>query len=300
MRAKGYSTYRGRSPFKSFLKILAVIVVLLIALGVALIVYLQQFLVFSEDGVHLDLPPFFRQDEEEPVQPDVPEPSLLPDPPPVEVVTPTPPPEPEGLQPVPLPQEALYDGTALELASAVSAEDRSINVAIKALNQTERLYTIARVSCFKDHALGGSRSLAITTNSGYLWAGTDGMRWISPTNPEAQEYLTGICVELAQLGFDEILLENAGYPDQGNLNWIKKGAAYDETQFAAVISAFYSQVAGALEEYGVKLSVVTTPEAMAGLDALTGQTPENLTQLSHLWVRDETGALVRAEPSPEP
>lgn len=325
MRAKGYSTYRGRSPFKSFLKILAVIVVLLIALGVALIVYLQQFLVFSEDGVHLDLPPFFRQEETEPPQPDVPEPSPFLDVPPVEVVTPPPPPEPEGLQPVLLPQEALYDGTAvsqieaaggdgalfdmkadsgqlgyvsaLELASGVSSADHSINVAIKALNQTERLYTIARVSCFKDHAGGNNRNLAITTNSGYLWTGADGTRWISPTSPEVQEYLTGICVELAQLGFDEILLDNAGYPNQGNLNWIKKGAAYDETQFAAVVGGFYSQLADALEEYGVKLSVVTTPEAMAGLDALTGQTPENLAYVSHLWVRDESGVLVRAEPS---
>ena len=325
MRAKGYGPYRGRSPFKKFLKIFVVIVIILAALGAAATIYLQQFLVVSNDGVRLELP-FFQQEEPDSV-PSSPDPSPEP---PVVVVTPTPEPEPgpETLQPVSLPREALTDGTALSQIEAaggdsalfdmkadsgelgyvsalavtaqLSAEGPDLNAAITALNETEGLYTVARVSCFKDHNITDyERSLSIFTNSGYRWTDPDGIRWISPTNSDVRDYLTNLCLELAALGFDEILLDNAGYPSQGNLHYIKKGEAYDETQFANVIDAFYAQVSAALEEYDVKLSVVTTPEALAGLDSLTGQTPADLARFDRLWTRDETGALLPMEGTPQ-
>lgn len=320
MRAKGYGSYRGRSPLKRFLKILLIVVVILILLGAAAVIYLQQYLVISHDGVRLELP-FFQQTEEAEPPPVIPpdEPVVItPEPEP----TPTPEPEPAALHPVPLPQEALYDGTAFEqieaaggdsalfdmkadsgalgyttelepaAAAGLSADNPPLNAAIRALNETEGLYTVARVSCFKDHNITDyERSFSIFTNSDYRWTDPDGIRWISPTNPDVRDYLTDICVELAELGFDEILLDNAGYPGQGNLHYIKKGSAYDETQFASVIGGFYAQVASVLKDYPVKLSVVTTPEALAGTDTLTGQTPDNLASFFRLWTRDETGRL---------
>ena len=327
MRAKGYGPYRGRSPFKKFLKILIVILIILIVLGAASALYLQQYLVISNDGVRLELP-IFQQDEPEPIA----TPPASASEPPVVVVSPTPAPEPEpeALRPVSLPREALYDGTAvsqieaaggdcalfdmkadsgelsyesgqeLAITAKLSADDPALNAAIKGLNETEGLYTVARVSCFKDHNITDyERSLSIFTHSDYRWTDPDGIRWISPTNPDVRDYLTNLCVELAELGFDEILLDNAGYPSEGNLHYIKKGAAYDETQFASVIDGFYAQVSAALEEYDVKLSVVTTSEALAGLDSLTGQTPENLTRFDRLWTRDEAGAFLPAENTPQ-
>lgn len=324
MRAKGYGSYRGRSPFKKFFKIFAIIIVILIVLGAAAVIYLQQYLVVSRDGVRLELP-FFQQEEPvdslpvvTPILPVV----ITPEP----IPTPTPEPDPAAFQPISLPLEALTDGTAvsqieaaggdcalfdmkadsgalgyvseldLAVTAKLSAVGPDLNDAIRALNETEGLYTIARVSCFKDHTITDyERSLSIFTNSDYRWTDLDGVRWISPTNPDVRDYLTAICVELAELGFDEILLDNAGYPGQGNLHYIKKGSAYDETQFSAVIDGFYSQAATALEQYDVKLSVVTTPEALAGTDTLTGQTPGNLARFFRLWMRDETGALLPSD-----
>lgn len=327
MRAKGYGSYRGRSPFKSFFRILAVIVVVLVILGVAAAVYLQQFLVISNDGVRLELP-FFHHEEEIP-EPVTTPPAASPEPPVVMVTPtpmPTPKPEPEALSPVLLPQEALYDGSALsqvetsggdsalfdmkadsgklsyvsaiELAQYTkqTADDTALNSAITVLNSTETLYTIARVSCFKDDDITDwERSLSIFTNSGYRWTDPEDIHWISPTNSDVRDYLTEICVELAQLGFDEILLDNAGYPSQGNLHYIKKGDAYDSTKFASVIDGFYAQVSSALADYDVKLSVVTTAEAMSGQDTLTGQTPAALDRFDRLWVRDETDILAPYE-----
>ncbi len=325
MRTKGYGSYHGRSRFKRFLKTLAIVLLILIVLGVALAVYLQRFLVISHDGVRLEIPFFQREEQPGQTQDPALPPVVTPEPP-LEIVTPEPPPEPRALHPVALPEAALYDGTAVEqiqgaggdcalfdmktnsgrlaystqLELAVQAnltvESPAINAAAKALNATEGLYTVARVSCFKDHDTSNvNRALCVTTNSGYRWTDPEGIRWISPTNPTVRDYLTQICVELAELGFDEILLDNAGYPNQGNLHYIKKGAAYDAAQFSTVIDGFYAQVADALAGYDVKLSVVTTAEAMAGMDSLTGQTPENLARADRLWLVDETGALAPTE-----
>ena len=324
MATRGYGSYHGRSQWRRIVKIvlilLAVIAVVLAIAGI----YLQRFLVITNDGVYLDLPS--SRQEEAPPSPTTSTPvadlPVIVTPDPTPTPTPTPTPRPTPTAPVLLPSEALYDGTALQQVTAaggdcalfdmkgdmglleyVSAVDRAINgglnpddadrnTAICALNEDDQLYTIARVSCFKDHGLVLSdSSTAIFTNSGYRWTDPDGVRWTSPTNPEVRDYITAVCVELAQLGFDEILLDNAGYPTKGNLHYIKKGEAYDASQFSAVIGGFYAQIAQALAEYDVKLSVITTPEALNGTDTLTGQTPELLARMDRLWIRDENGSL---------
>lgn len=326
MSTKGYGSYRGRTPAKRFFKVLGVILVVLILLGIAAGVYLQQFLVISDDGVRLDLPG--STPEAVSPTPDLPPMDLPvietpePTPTPTPTPAPSPTPEPDSLAPVLLPVEALYDGTVIsriETAGGdgalfdmktnmgdlnfVSAVDHAIgagvnpssperNAAIRLLTQTEDLYTVARVSCFKDHNLIlYDSSFAIFTNSGYRWDDDEGVRWSSPTTPATRDYLTALCVELAQLGFDEILLDNAGYPDRGVLARIKKGDAYDASQFSTVIDGFYGQVALALADYDVKLSVVTTQAALDGTDTLTGQTPENLARMDRLWMYDESGIL---------
>ncbi len=318
MRDRGYGGYRGRSPWKTFIKIVVAIVLILAVIAAVAAIYLQRFLVITADGVRLDLP-FLQQEQIDEVSP---EPVITPEMP-VEVVpTPTPEPVIQALVPVELPLEALWDGSAMAQVEAANgdcalfdmkdnngslayvsevelarytkqtATDPARNMAISALNEAEGLYTIARVSCFKDHNITNyERSLSIFTNSGYRWTDPDDIRWISPTNPDVRDYLTAICVELAQLGFDEILLDNAGYPAQGNLHYIKKGDAYNQSQFSTVMDGFYAQVADALAEYDVSLSVVTTKQAQSGQDNVTGQTPENLARFARCWTVDETGML---------
>lgn len=332
MSTRGYGSYHGRSAGKRFAKILGIILALLVILALIACIYLQQFLVISDDGVRLELPFASAQPEPSPSPTPVGDPLeslIIVTPEPTPTPTPEPTPEPVGYSPAALPAEALYDGSALALMEQAGADsalfdmkgdmgllsyisaieravsgglnpdDASRNAAIAALNRTEGLYTVARVSCFKDHGMVLSdSSTAIFTNSGYRWTDPDGVRWTSPTNPEVRDYVTAVCVELAQLGFDEILLDNAGYPNQGNLHYIKKGDAYDAARFSEVIDGFYAQVALALADYDVKLSVVATAEALTGTDTLTGQTPENLTRFDRIWTRNETGALFLADPQP--
>lgn len=289
----GYGSYRGRGGASGVLKAIAFLLAIVLILAVAAFFYLQRYLVYTDDGqVRLEVP-FLQKEEPEPGH------TL----PPVVSTTPAPEPTPrvvvEALHPIALGREALYDGTAAEavvaaggnaalfdmkgdqgdlgwvsdqeLAIAVKAfeDDPAVNVAMKAAAEGDPTYRIARVSCFKDQALPDwSKNYAILTNSGYRWTDPEKVRWTSPTNENVRDYLTSLCAELAGLGFDEILLDNAGYPDRGHLEYIKRGEAYDPERFETVISDFYAQVAQALEGTGVRLAVVWDPETAA----LTGQT----------------------------
>lgn len=316
MRRRSYHSYRGRSPWKSFFKFLAILMIVLAVLAGAAVLYVQQYLVVTADGVRLELP--FLQQDDDPA--DTPSPVISD--PPVVVIEPSPEPEPEPeplpAAPVSLSREALYDGTApAQIGEAAGdcalfdmKDDKGTlaftsdaltrysgqpssggdNEAIRALNETEGLYTIARVSCFRDDTLFYySSSYPLYANSGDRWIDPDRIHWLAPTCADVRDYLIGVCVELAGLGFDEILLDNAGYPTQGNLHYIRKGDAYDPDQFADVIGGFYGQVAAALSEYDVVLSVVTTQEALDGTDTLSGQTPESLARFDRLWTVGEEG-----------
>ncbi len=321
----GYGSYHGRSGFRTFLKILIVLLMIVLLLAIGAFFFLERYLVYDTDGAHLEIPFFQWGGSPSPSQvSSQPSPggglAVVPSPPvvtPTPIPTPTPTPEPQTLQAVQLPRTALYDGTAaqqmasgggnavlfdmkaddgtlgyissLEIAKAagVSASDPALNAAIQALCQ-EDLYTIARVSCFRDHTTPRKLNrLSIKTNSGYNWSDERELRWMSPTNQEVQQYITGICVELAALGFDEIVLDNAAYPTAGNLHYIKKGSAYDAAQFSTIVSEFYTQVRTALAVYpDVKLSIVTDAETVAaGTNTTSGQSIANLLQTAdRLWI----------------
>ena len=100
-------------------------------------------------------------------------------------------------------------------AKLPGADAPELNEQLSAWNQKE-FYTIARLSCFQDEALGSNMAHTIRTGSGYRWKDSDGLHWASPSDPEVQDYLVGLMVELARLGFDEIVLEHWGYPAQSD------------------------------------------------------------------------------------
>ncbi len=147
------------------------------------------------------------------------------------------------------------------------------------------LYTIARVSCFKDNkAPRQNNTLSIRTNSGYNWQDPAGIRWMNVSSPEAREYVIGVCKELAELGFDEILLEHSGYPAEGNLHYIKVGEAYDPDHLAQPVEAFYSQLAEALKDTGIKLSVAVPASTLTEEGDASGLTPALLKQYAQRLV----------------
>ena len=309
----GYSHYRGRSPFSTLLKVIALLLAVLLVLAVAALFFLEPYWVYSADGGRLYLP-WVQEPEETPVQ-TLPTPSQ-----PLVVITPEPVAE-DPLHAVLLPRSALSDGTAQALVDQaggsaalfdMKADDGTLafvsasplavsagvnaaagaNEAIAALNAQEGLYTVARLSCFRDNTLPRQRNdLALRSSLGN-WRDEDNIRWLSPAYQENRQYISDLCLELAGLGFDEILLDYAAFPLTGNLDAILTGAAYEPTTLADVVLTFYTDTAAALKAAypDVRLSVVADPAILtAGGTSTSGQSLDIVTLADRLWVWGLTG-----------
>lgn len=301
----GYDTYRGRSKLQTVLTVLILILVIVLLLSVCAFFFLQKYMVYTDDGqARLELP--FLQQESPP--PSAPVESA-----PLVIVTaepdssPSPSPTPVTVQipqvfPVSLFRAAVTEGNAQQLTTAgggnaallnlkandgslgyVSAlpqaisfqsseSDPDLNRKLQAIASSE-LYTIARISCFKDNlAPKADASLAIKTNSGYNWRDGEDVRWMNPSVEAVRDYLVGICGELAPMGFDELLLDNACWPTTGHLDYIKVGPDYDPDHLNEALESFCQAIQTALEGQDILLSMAVNAEALTGENSLSGQT----------------------------
>lgn len=323
----GYSSYRGRKTIHDILKGVAILLLLLVVLLLGIVFFGPE---------HIGLPggiphPFLSQEPQDPGDISLvilPADSRQEEAPPEETQA--------VLAAVELPLESVLDGTApaqLEAARAnalilnmkneegqlgwvsrqelavlagVSAQTGGINESLQQWNQGDT-YTVARLCCFRDNSVPYYRnSTALRTVSGN-WRDELSLRWLNPASADAQTYLAGLCAELAELGFDEILLECCSFPTQGRLDAISTKID-SETQ---AMEDFLSQVQAALEPYDTVLSIRTEAAALTGAEPLGGLTAACLeTYAGRLWLAGDDAAaagingdgqpLVRIVPALEP
>lgn len=238
MATKGYNSYHGRTPL--WKKILIVVLVLLLLAGSAFL-YCQNHLVYDEDGkVRLELPFLNRKPEQ--TQPsgaeenpdDVDFRREEPQGPVIERIGAT------ELAAGALEQDAavslpadvkaivvdvkLADGTfayqpafpvsGAKTGSAMSREN------LKKLAESDR-YVIARISALGDTAYAKEHmedAALLRTWDRWLWYDYSSECWLDLTKPLTQTYVRQVCKDLADLGVDEILLENFGWPAVGNMS----------------------------------------------------------------------------------
>lgn len=315
-RSGGYHAYRGRGrrwTGRTVLIILAVILVLLILS----FVYLSRYLVYTDDGVKLELPFFQREEDKDPVQSDL------------VVDTPQPTEDPvveqQGYRAAELPLSALTEGKAKEqlaaknataavftmketdgtlhyvagadaaVSAGVSSADPALNEAIRSANQEEGLYTVAKISCFRDLGMSSDhKSWSIMADSGYRWRDSGKIRWISPANENACSYVLGVMEELCDLGFDEILLVNCGYPTGAKTASIAAGENYPTAPAARqeTVTAFLGQAKELADRYGVKLSVLAGAETLETGAGEDGQTAAALTEhCDRIWVDEQESGI---------
>lgn len=330
----GYQSYSGRRPSRSGTVLKWIIVFLLAVLVVSVGVYLwlQNNIVYDDNGVYLPLP--WKQRESDSPSVSVSPPtsaseSVTPSPSPVEdptesvlvIESPEPTLTPrdlarETLHAVEVSPQALLGGNAAEqvtnaggnallvtmkndggtlnyvsevelaVSQNVSGSDPAVNRAIQELAQGD-CYTIARVSCFRDEALGGITTYALLSNSGYRWRDFNGIRWSCVGKAATRDYIIAICAELAEMGFDEILLTNCGYPPNGTgqMGWLRRDDTYPWGSLDTVVGPFLAQVKQAIEPYGAVLSVEALGKELAGEEQATGLTVDNVSaNCAHLWM----------------
>lgn len=312
---RGYSGYRGRRGGGS--PLLPLLLLLLVLLAAVIFLVVQRYLVFSGDGSHhFELPWERHSVETEASQKTaagleivIEQPEEEPEPPAAE-------PQPSALlHAQELDSSALTGGmerslaalpasinavairvknvggdllypSALELAlSAGAVQGSSIaRSAIEDVTATE-YYTIARLSALHDSRF----SFAHMTDAGVLqkayrnniWYAPDSSFYLAPEKELTREYLAAIAAEVAELGFDELLFDEFGYPARGRLNNIDESARTVTKQEAlATLAASLREVASA---HDVRLSVVLDETTvLSGGNEVTGQ---ELSTLANLFDR---------------
>ena len=314
-----YSGYRGRRTSTDVLRIVAVVLGVLVVLAAAALFYVQNYLVYTDDGVRVELPfGLFR--EEEPL-PDPGEVSVVERPGPEEQEEPEEPPAAEPaagpLRAAELPLDSLVNGTARAELEALGADalvvelkdgsgrlawqseqalagltggngDEAVNRALAEL-EAAGVPVVARLTCFRDDAVPYyDTAVALRSGQGN-WRDALGLRRMSPASQEARDYLAGLCGELAALGVDELVLEQAAFPAEGELSRINSDENYDPAAFSAQVEAFLTQVSETLAPYGTALSLrlegaeVSRPED----SGLTAALAERFA--ARIWARE--GAL---------
>lgn len=179
---------------------------------------------------------------------------------------------------------ALGYVSALPLAAdaGASSGDPDRNEVLRALNDTPGLYTVAQVSGLRDSALVREEpGLSLHRVSGSPWLDESRQGWLDPAQPQVQSYLIGLCRELAQLGFDEILLTDCGFPTQGDLDSLRAVEEKEET-----LETFCRQLQGALADTPVTLSVMGQRDSVTA-DPVSGQTTALLATFGRVWTQAE-------------
>ena len=130
----------------------------------------------------------------------------------------------------------------------------------------------ARFNCFHDsyYAFVNMAAAAICQSSGYVWYDNMSYFWLDPAKEQARSYVTSLAVECAQMGFDELLLEEMHYPTAGKLQKI----SYQNNTIGKTdaLVLFLTELKAALEPYGIRLSLLLGEDLLnAGSNAESGQ-----------------------------
>ena len=316
----GYQEYRGRGGGRGRMVLLFIIALLAVLLAAGTAFYLLVDIEYTPNGMVIHWP--WAQESETPPPPTAPPPELpsvaveVVEPSPTPEPTPTPTPEPtyNPIAAVTVTTAQLRDGSAAqavaaaggnalvvemkgikgrlawqsqaELAAALwanAADDRTAQ-AVRELAENTELYLVARVQCFRDPLMASSWVGTLMTRGGNLWHDAQGVGWSSPASRDAVDYLSQLCLELAEMGFDEILLDSAGYPDFGEVNVLATGDNRPEDRTVPV-AAFWARLSEELAEKGTALSVQTTEDALRGDNAFSGATAANLARYAaRVWL----------------
>ncbi len=89
---------------------------------------------------------------------------------------------------------------------------RDIQALMQKLKE-HKIYTIARIVCFKDPCLAAARpELALNKPDGKPVTDANGLAWVNPYRQEVWEYLTELAEMAAELGFDEVQFDYVRFP----------------------------------------------------------------------------------------
>lgn len=165
------------------------------------------------------------------------------------------------------------------------ANQQSLTDALKTLSD-QGIYLVARVDCFRDQLLSVKNvdNSLLMTRGGNRWYDSMGKSWVTPVSQTVRDYMVELCVELSGMGFDELVLDSAYFPDQGEVHVLAQSDNYPDARTAPV-ETFWKQVSTALEGKDVVLSAQVRGDSLLNGGTTTGMTPQLLQAYTQrVWV----------------
>ena len=266
-RRNYYRGYRGRrTKGKAALAVL----LLLVILAAVAVILLQKHVVYDETGAPRLEVPWQEEPVEETTQPEL--------------------------------DLVIHEADPQSNAVAVLLKDREGKTLTRtATDETyavlaelaDAYHLIGRLSAFHDPkaAVDDVEGMGLENTGGFIFYDGNNSQWIDPAKQAARAYLCALAVEAAELGVDEILLTEFGYPTVGKLDKI----AYGEAGKNVNLLAFLEELQTALEPYGTVISVELPADVIRnGQDEAAG-----LVLAEILSIADRVYASVQPEEAEE-
>lgn len=157
------------------------------------------------------------------------------------------------------------------------------------------LEPIARLSAFKD-PLASIYHLDMAVhyqNSEWAWLDNSqqngGKAWLNPYSSDAQKYISDLCLEVADAGFDHIVLSDVQFPQGYALDLAGYGPDAGSKSKSAVLQEFTDSLRTSLEKKDASLYVYAEGTALLGdNNAFLGE---------DIWAPLKNGAAVGAMPA---
>lgn len=113
---------------------------------------------------------------------------------------------------------AFYYSSAVSSTRSTQINTEEFDDLIATLNRSG-MYAIARLPALRDYTYGLNHvSDGVHHSSGgYLYMDDDGCYWLHPGSEGTLSYLTQIIMELKNLGFDEVVLEDFCFPETASI-----------------------------------------------------------------------------------
>ena len=107
-----------------------------------------------------------------------------------------------------------YDSQLSDATISASTDIGKVMTLVERL-KSKGFYTIARISAFRDREFGNKHvtsGLYMLSRAG-LWMDPGGMFWLDPTNATTTSWISSVVLELKNMGFHEVVLEDFCFPD---------------------------------------------------------------------------------------
>jgi hypothetical protein len=141
-----------------------------------------------------------------------------------------------------------------EIGAPVSSAP--LETAVRTLKQ-KGIWTAVKIDVFQDSLLVDKHPEmgVINSGTGELWADRKGLHWANPYDRRVWDYTIALCLELADLGVDEIQFDYVRFPSDGVLSSIRYPIIREDTSPQECIGGFLAYARSRLKPLGVVISV---------------------------------------------